>query len=97
MQLSQVYGNTRLKCYKTKYITSIMKLPDSEMNRKVFKSRKNNGFLFLCLFRLRLAEDELANLRSRDSLVDNYERQLRRLRDDIAVLTGRKDALLNGY
>lgn len=46
--------------------------------------------------RLRVAEDELSGLRAKTGLVDTYERQIRRLREDIAVLSGRKDYLLNG-
>ena len=43
--------------------------------------------------RLNVAQDELAALRPRVGLVSDYERQIRRLRDDIAVLTGRRSAL----
>ncbi|KAI0216399.1 Mitochondria-eating protein [Lamellibrachia satsuma] len=40
-------------------------------------------------------EDEIIQLRSRANLVDTYEHQLRKLRDDISMLTGR-DYLING-
>ncbi len=46
--------------------------------------------------RLRLAEDEISTLGQRASLVDNYEGQVRRLRDDVAILTARRQAILNG-
>lgn len=46
--------------------------------------------------KLRLAEEELSTTKNRANLVDTYERQLRRLREDVAVLTGRRDVLLNG-
>ncbi len=48
------------------------------------------------LNRLRVAEDDVIGLRSRASMVDNYERQVRHLRDDVAILSGRKEVLLNG-
>ena len=48
------------------------------------------------MFRLQLAEDEIAALRNRANLVDKYERQIQRLREDIAALTGRRDVILNG-
>ena len=43
--------------------------------------------------RLSLAEDELVALRPRVGLISDYERQIRRLRDDIAVLTGHRSTL----
>ena len=44
--------------------------------------------------RLAAAEDELRNLRGKAGILSDYETQVRRLRDDIALLTGRRDALL---
>lgn len=44
--------------------------------------------------RLAAAEDEIRNLRAKAGLLVDYETQVRRLRDDIALLTGRRDALL---
>ena len=46
--------------------------------------------------RLRITEEELASARSRATMTDTYERQARRLREEIALLTGRKEALING-
>ena len=47
--------------------------------------------------RLRAAEDELVTLRSRVGMVTDYERTIRNLRDDVAILTGRRSALsING-
>lgn len=43
--------------------------------------------------RLAAAEAENLTLKSRVSTVDDLERQCRNLREDIAVLTGRRDAL----
>ena len=45
------------------------------------------------MIRLAAAEAENLTLRSRVSTVDDVERQCRNLREDIAVLTGRRDAL----
>lgn len=44
-------------------------------------------------FRLALAEDEVRALRSKAGLLTDYETQVRRLRDDIALLTARRDSL----
>lgn len=44
-------------------------------------------------FRLALAEDEVRTLRSKAGLLTDYETQVRRLRDDIALLTSRRDSL----
>lgn len=41
-----------------------------------------------------MAEDELRTLRSKAGLLTDYETQVRRLRDDIALLTARRDSLL---
>ena len=46
------------------------------------------------LFRLALAEDEVRTLRSKAGLLTDYDTQVRRLRDDIALLTARRDSLL---
>jgi hypothetical protein len=47
------------------------------------------------LFRLALAEDEVRTLRSKAGLLTDYDTQVRRLRDDIALLTARRDSLQN--
>ncbi|KAK3099406.1 hypothetical protein FSP39_003898 [Pinctada imbricata] len=44
--------------------------------------------------KLALAEDEVRTLRSKAGLLTDYETQIRHLRDDIALLTARRDALL---
>ncbi|KAK3588730.1 hypothetical protein CHS0354_019195 [Potamilus streckersoni] len=44
--------------------------------------------------KLAAAEDEVRSLRTKAGLLSDYEIQVRRLRDDIALLTGRRDALL---
>jgi hypothetical protein len=42
---------------------------------------------------IRTLEDELSLVKSRSELVDNYERQIRRLKEDLAVFsTGRNYA-----
>lgn len=46
------------------------------------------------MFRLALAEDEVRTLRSKAGLLTDYDTQVRRLRDDIALLTARRDSLL---
>ncbi|XP_069129114.1 mitochondria-eating protein-like isoform X6 [Argopecten irradians] len=43
--------------------------------------------------KLALAEDEVRTLRSKAGLLTDYETQVRRLRDDIALLTSRRDSL----
>lgn len=45
------------------------------------------------MFRLALAEDEVRTLRSKAGLLTDYDTQVRRLRDDIALLTARRDSL----
>ncbi|XP_063414246.1 mitochondria-eating protein-like isoform X6 [Mytilus trossulus] len=44
--------------------------------------------------KLALAEDEVRTLRSKAGLLTDYDTQVRRLRDDIALLTARRDSLL---
>ena len=44
--------------------------------------------------RLRVAEDDLLDLRASSGLVEGYERRVRALEDEIAVLNGRRTALL---
>ncbi|XP_053399221.1 mitochondria-eating protein-like isoform X2 [Mercenaria mercenaria] len=44
--------------------------------------------------KLAAAEDELRNLRAKAGILSDYDIQVRRLREDIALLTGRRDALL---
>lgn len=44
--------------------------------------------------RLSSAEDELRNLRAKAGILSDYDIQVRRLREDIALLTGRRDTLL---
>ena len=44
--------------------------------------------------RLAGAEDELRGLRSKAGILSDYDVQVRRLREDIALLTGRRDTLL---
>lgn len=51
-------------------------------------------FMNSALFRLAAAEDELRNLRAKAGILSDYDIQVRRLREDIALLTGRRDALL---
>ena len=53
-----------------------------------------SNFKPLFLFRLALAEDEVRTLRSKAGLLTDYDTQVRRLRDDIALLTARRDSLL---
>ena len=43
--------------------------------------------------RLRIAEDELISLRAKVGLIDDYERQIRRLKDEVFILTGHKERL----
>lgn len=51
-------------------------------------------FLFdIHLCRLALAEDEVRTLRSKAGMMTDYETQIRHLRDDIALLTARRDSL----
>ena len=45
-------------------------------------------------FRLRSAEETLNSYRKRVGLVDDYERTIRRLRDDVAILSGTRKALI---
>ena len=45
--------------------------------------------------RLRIAEEEILSLRGRTPLIVDYERQLRRLRDEVTLLSGRRAELLN--
>lgn len=44
--------------------------------------------------RLTAAEEELRALRAKAGILSDYDIQVRRLRDDIALLTGRRDTLL---
>ncbi|KAL4230902.1 Mitochondria-eating protein [Mactra antiquata] len=44
--------------------------------------------------KLSSAEEELRNLRAKAGILSDYDIQVRRLRDDIALLTGRRDTLL---
>ncbi|XP_060554359.1 mitochondria-eating protein-like isoform X4 [Ruditapes philippinarum] len=44
--------------------------------------------------KLATAEDELRTLRAKAGILSDYDIQVRRLREDIALLTGRRDALM---
>lgn len=46
---------------------------------------------------IRVLEDELSNVRARSELVDSYERQIRRLNDDLSLLSVRRDLSLPEY
>ena len=56
-----------------------------------FETKMITFFIVFNLNRLLLAENELAVLRPRVGLIEDYERQIRNLRDDITILTGRRD------
>lgn len=47
-------------------------------------------------FRLRMAEDELSRLRSKSSLTESYERQIRSLKDENLSLTDTVRVLSDG-
>ena len=59
------------------------------MEAKIWRS-------FPFFIRLRLTRDEASSLRTRVDLVGDYERQVRVLRDEIAILRGERAALENG-
>ncbi|XP_021352374.1 mitochondria-eating protein-like isoform X1 [Mizuhopecten yessoensis] len=69
----------------------------NEINRSMRSSQSDKMFLETEVQELRrklaIAEDEVRTLRSKAGLLTDYETQVRRLRDDIALLTSRRDSL----
>ena len=75
-----------------------------EQNGHVHYKFNQNDLLFIyfdtnmlnCIPTLRLAsaEEELRSLRAKAGILSDYDVQVRRLREDIALLTGRRDALM---
>lgn len=45
----------------------------------------------MVVFRLADAQDEIAKLRVRAGLVDDYERKMRNLRDELSLSYGKRD------
>ncbi|KAL5012841.1 hypothetical protein ScPMuIL_011392 [Solemya velum] len=69
-----------------------------ELNRSMRTSTTDKMFNDVEIRELRrklaLAEDEVRSLRSKAGLLSDYESQVRRLRDDIGLLTARRDSIL---
>ena len=47
----------------------------------------------MTVFRLATAEEEVRNLRRRMGMVEDYERQILTLKEELAILTGRRNIL----